>query len=76
MNKFFAAIALTIAMPSIATAHGAKPSGHSHMMSCKSTAGLMAGMTKQEHQKMLMSCGKSAQKVASTRSAVKPPHKI
>ncbi len=36
----------------------------------------MASMTKQDHEKMMLACGKAPAKDATTPSAVQPPHKM
>ena len=36
----------------------------------------MAGMTMQDHEKMMLSCGKAFAKGAATPSAVQPTHKM
>ena len=36
----------------------------------------MAGMTKQDHEKMMLSCGKASAMGATTPSAVQPTHKM
>lgn len=106
MKKILTAIALSIALPAMASAQSGsapapKASAHammSGMMDCKAMAGhkagsghdmasmkgpdmagmegheKMAGMTKQDHEKMMLACGKAA-KGATTPSAIQSPHK-
>ena len=98
MKTILTAIALTIALPAMASAQAApapaaKASEHAKMMGMMNCTGMaghtaggghdmaamkshMASMTKQDHEKMMLACGKAPAKGATTPSAVHPTHKM